>query len=81
MYRGGRQGAPFKYNPSWFEIDDFWALVKEDWVQYDPNIGVGASQQFVDSLRNLKFVVVHQDIGHKKDRIKCFLIRIIFGTK
>jgi hypothetical protein len=47
--------------------------VEAHWVKFYPNKGIGAPQQFVDSLKQLKHVIVQWDIAHRKSQEKFLL--------
>jgi hypothetical protein len=50
--------APFKFNHSWLDDEDFKALVIKNWINYDNNNEDTTMKSFIDNLKRVKIQVV-----------------------
>jgi hypothetical protein len=49
---------PFKFNPIWFEDEEFVNIVKDEWSHFSPSVHELAMFQFVENLKIVKEVTL-----------------------
>ena len=57
--------APFKFNATWLEDEDFVSLLKSTWIGFSDNLELSPATHFASNLKKIKDVSISWLVAKK----------------